>query len=662
MSDIQAKLQTLKSRWLAALPTILVSMFLLLSIWALFGVQQVIMSSFLTLLFRTRHQQDFRPREMLRVCITMLVICLVAFVASRTLLTSIVFNFFVPFGIVYLLSDKFNPKSYFVYGMEFVFLQLVPISAEMLPMQLAALGYGLAVVTAALYGYAHLIHRRRHYGTVRKGLKNLSAQLDKLAQGQDITAEHLALPPMMVHMNEVIYSSRNYTYLANGYGKINYWFMVLFQRFYYFTDHFVTPGVKPCEQDATYYKTLSQLLSEISDQLNQKDNHILLEHLQTFLDTQHLADPRQDEAMEELLQLLMLALGELEHCSMAKPQKSWKLASEQRMYRNWRGLFQLEQFQIRFALRLSVVLCFGFSFVRITGLEHAYWYPMTAFLMLMPYAEESLMKINNRILGTLGGVAVSICLMSFFHTMPQYIAIMIVMTCFMYYVPVTSWTMTVYSTCYGMTLAQLRLGVMQASQLRIVYVLLAAVTAFLANRFLLPNTAKREFRKSVEELFELDLAMVRQMKNQYETGHQDLNQMRDPLVRSHLLENEITTYMNTKMTQAERDFYSQMLPMNRQLMSEIEQLTGYLRSRRDRLAPHDNLLLRELLNNLEESIQRVKLSYTQNQLVSFLETDREQKAFGKLEDKMYFNSLALNCIQTLQDLTELAKDAPKHKQ
>ena len=152
------------------------------------------------------------------------------------------------------------------------------------------------------------------------------------------------------------------------------------------------------------------------------------------------------------------------------------------------------------------------------------------------------------------------------------------------------------------------------------------------------------------------------MKNQYETGHQDLNQMRDPLVRSHLLENEITTYMNTKMTQAERDFYSQMLPMNRQLMSEIEQLNGYLRSRRDRLAPHDNLLLRELLNNLEESIQRVKLSYTQNQLVSFLETDREQKAFGKLEDKMYFNSLALNCIQTLQDLTELAKDAPKHKQ
>lgn len=659
MATISTKLQGIKNRWIAALPTILVSIFLLLSIWGIFGVSYVVMASFLTLLFRTKHDQDFVLREMVRIGVTMIFIALLAFVAGRNLYTTFFFNLLVPFAIVFLLSSKFSPKAYFVYGMEFVFLQLIPIPLSALARQLLALVYGLVVVGVALYGYCLLIHRRRHYGTVRKGLKNLSIQLEKLAQGQDISAEHAALLPMMMHMNQVIYSTRNYTYLANGYGKINYLFMVLFQRFYYFTEHFGVCSSQPCPQDREYYIALGTLLSDISDQLNQQDNHLLVDRLRQFLQNYSLDNPAQNEAMEELLQLLILGVGQLSESAMAKPQKGWKIPTSQKIYQDLHTVTRLDQFKIRFALRLSVVLCLTFCFARITGLEHAYWCPMTAFLMLVPYAEESLMKINNRILGTLGGVVISLCVMSQFHTMQDYMVIMVIMTCFMYYAPVTSWTMTVYSTCYGITLARLRLGLMQASQLRILYVLLAAAAAFLANRFLLPTTTQREFCKSIEELFDLDLSIVQQLRSQFETQQQDLNKMRDYMVRSHLLENEITTYMNSKMSSTEQDFYSQMLPLNRQLISEMEQLNGYLRSRRDRLAPGDNLILQELLRNMEDSIKRIKLSYTQRQLVSFLETDRQSTAYGRLGDTLYFNSLAFNCMKSLENLTALANDVPK---
>ncbi len=59
-------------------------------------------------------------------------------------------NLVVPFLLV-LLTDKFNPKAYFVYGMEFVLLQMVPIAREQIPARLLALLYGYSFVTLALF-------------------------------------------------------------------------------------------------------------------------------------------------------------------------------------------------------------------------------------------------------------------------------------------------------------------------------------------------------------------------------------------------------------------------------------------------------------------------------------------------------------------------------
>ena len=81
----QKKLPSIRAKWAAALPTILVSLTLLFSIWGIFGVRYVVMTSFLTLVFRTRHRQDFRPRELVRTAVMMAAVCLAAFAAGRGL-------------------------------------------------------------------------------------------------------------------------------------------------------------------------------------------------------------------------------------------------------------------------------------------------------------------------------------------------------------------------------------------------------------------------------------------------------------------------------------------------------------------------------------------------------------------------------------------------
>lgn len=647
------RLPVIQSRWVAALPIIVVSLLLLFGLWGIFGVKYVSMASFLTLLFRTRYKQDFRPRDLVKAGATMVLVALAAFGAGRGLWWALGLNLVVPYVLVYLLSSKFSPKAYFVYSMEFVFLQLMPIEPQQLPVQLLALGCGLGVVAVSLWLHARIIRRRRHYGTVRKGMRNLGLQFRTLACGGDVSAQRSALAPMIVHMNQVIYDSRGYTYLANGYGKLYYLFMVLFQRCAYFSQHFVTLGTLPPSRDRMFFARLSQVFTQAETDLGGEDHRHLLERIQALRQGPGLSDPAQNEAMGEILRLFSIALQAMENTSPARPQRQWKLPDDQHKIRGLGNLFRLDQFSTRFALRLSTVLCLGFGVVWATRWEHAYWYPMTAFLMLMPYAEESRMKIGNRILGTMGGVVVSMCLMSLFHTMPQYLAILTVMTCFMYYAPVTSWTMTVYTTCYGMTLAHLRLGLMEASGLRLAYVALAAVTATLANRFLLPNTAGREFKQSVKELFDLDRSFLQQVRALCQGEEQDVGEMTDRLVRIHLLEDQIQAHWKG-MSRGEQTYYAQMLPINQKLVSELEQINAYLRSRPQLLGTGYSQAALEVLDNLEDAIVRVRRSYTVNELEPFLQTDESFQTFGRLQDSLYFNTMAVNCMQTLREMNQLA--------
>ncbi len=188
-----------RQRWLEAYPTILVSLFLILSVWLLFGVSYIIIPPVLILVFRQRHTQEFSFRGLLRTYCILILVCLAAFLATINLPLCALLNLAVPFLVVGLLSDKFNPKSYFVYGMEFVFFQMTPVPLSHLAMELVVMLYGFCMVTLFLWLHSRRVRKKRDYATVRRGLELLSLEMEKLAEGEDISQERDAFPPMMAH-------------------------------------------------------------------------------------------------------------------------------------------------------------------------------------------------------------------------------------------------------------------------------------------------------------------------------------------------------------------------------------------------------------------------------------------------------------------------------
>lgn len=655
MQTIKEQIKKIGQKWLIALPTIVVSLILFFSMWNLFGIANVIMPPFLTLIFKIKHTQDFHLKELLKMYIVMIFIAFMSFVATVNIPFAIILNLVIPFLLVIILTNKFNPKSYFIYGMEFVMLQLMPIKFSEIPLRIVALLYSFLIITIALYLNAFIVKRKRHYGTVRKGLKTISTMLVKLTQNIDVSKENSSLSSMMYHMSYVVYSSRNYSYLINGYGKNNYLFMMAFQRFHYFFEQYA--DYKWRDDEKNYLIKLSDIFLIAEKQLNTEDNSVIIQKITELKKEINRHNFSFKEPFDEILTLIVYSLEQIQDTRMYKSQKSWKMSNQHRKIKNIKDIFNFDIFQLRFALRLSLVLGVSFAFCRISSLDHSYWYPMTSFFMLMPYSEESSMKIKNRILGTMAGVSISFILMSGLKTEFEHIIIIVLCTCFMYYVPVTSWTMPMYTTCFAMSLATIHLSLETAFILRITYVLLASVTTILANKFLLPNTAKSEFKNSLNQLFDIDLVMIREIRRINQDS--DRNILRSLVLHSALLTNDIEIYVGKNIKKNQQDFFNKMLKLNRRLVNEMEQLSSYLYDDNTYIKIKDNKMLEELFSNFEKIIENVRKEILTQELSDLAEEFTQDINIDNLTDKIYFNTLAINCANTLKQFKNLSLEAVK---
>ncbi|EBW6088065.1 TIGR01666 family membrane protein, partial [Salmonella enterica subsp. enterica serovar Enteritidis] len=70
--------------------------------------------------------------------------------------------------------------------------------------------------------------------------------------------------------------------------------------------------------------------------------------------------------------------------------------------------FTPESALFRHAVRMSVVLCTGYAFIQITGLQHGYWILLTSLFVCQPNYNATRHRLALRVIGTLIGVAIGI--------------------------------------------------------------------------------------------------------------------------------------------------------------------------------------------------------------------------------------------------------------
>lgn len=583
-------LAALRSKFMAALPIILFFLFLFYSTILLFGISYSILVSVVTILFKVNYRKSFTVRQLMVLVGTQFLMALLSFFASLSLPLCILLNLIVPFLLVFLQTSQFNQLGYFANAMCFVFLQLRPVGREGLALQMAALAYGLAVLTIILFFCSLRNKKNDHFAPAKRGLLLLAdalrAQIEPKThateQGKpsDSPASGQAEPifPILQGLYGEAYKSRGLTYVVSPRGKIQYMFALLFQR-------------------AVYFLTNPYQASMLSD----PNRHDLLERLARYMETAGTDGFEQEELIrtgsellaeveecdeipcvfiQNFLRLFLLILDNIRQDGGKQSSHGWKLPSYRRPLKKLFGQIKTDTFETRFALRLSAVLTIGFAYSMISQANHGYWLVLNAFLLLRPMYEESATRIKTRFIGTLAGCLILQLLLPLFHGTGWHFLLATFMAVGLYMETAGTWQQALFSTCFALTLTTLALPQMLAAELRILYVVSAMVLVLLVNRFVFPTHQKGQFRYNLYQLFHIHHVYLRLLESSL-AAPLDYGVICDVQIHYHLIHNQIIQYLK-KAGSEDSAFIKKLLWISWHMISEAEQMLFLINNRKTR--------------------------------------------------------------------------------
>lgn len=622
------------------LPVILTSIFLLLTLWLFFGSYNIILAAFITVYFKMIYKETFQIKKILKTYIVMLLMSLFSFLAGLNLGFSILVNLIVPFVLVYFSMDKFTPRVYYIYGMGFTFMQLLSINIEELKIRLMALTYAFFIVGIFTFFYNRCIVKRNNIIFLKEKLRDVSKGLKKYVLLKEYGREKRILNKNIKELAQIIYTSRNYKYLTTEYGKVLYNLMIFMKKIIYFLekDKISTFSTKKEEK----ILELGEILDFLTLDLKKENLFLVREKIKKYILT-----TEENIELKRLAELLGRIVEELLKSPKDRYLKEWRVPNLSQKADKVEKIFRIDLFHNRFAIRLSVVLTMTFALTHFIPLQKSYWYPMSAFLMLMPYVEESKEKINLRILGTFGGIVLAGGLMYISGSIFYKILVVITMTFLMYTAPVTSWTMVMYATCYGLTLTTISFNLEDALFLRGLYVVLAVITVYLANKYIFPNTIENEFKKTIKEFFEVERMMIIEIRKSLK-DRIEINNFRDLLLKYNLLVIEIENYSEKKSS---RRYYSKLLEISYNIVVELEEMRELLTQKKVMII--DKNYLNDILKLCEANIKKSYFLYKRKKELEW--ENIEELDFERIAKNEYFNSLIANFVENIYSLERLHK-------
>jgi glucan phosphoethanolaminetransferase (alkaline phosphatase superfamily) len=558
------------SRLKEAFPIILFYIIQFLLVSVLFGQQYVMAVACSTTIFQIRRNQYNNILDYIRMFLVSLILCILAYMATRNVFLCILLNLAVPVFLVFWKSSQFTPKGYLGFAMTFVFLELRPLeSSEFLTMFFAVLFCSVLLIIALIL-YANLCFRVISPSKqISNSLLFLSKLLNSLSKEQDAyfnARKELYEKAQMLH--RLGHSRHTLFNISAQEQRYCHLFALLFQRAYYLVaDETVWQEVCKTPNFSEVMGTLSQLVYDLYKAQSHTEFEKLSENVQYLLDHTQLPQGRLRIFYRSVLHMLIILCKEPIY-SAQRPY--FTLPTKEEFLLQIKQRFSPESFEFRFAVRLSVVLIISCTVSFLWDFEHTYWFPLHAFLLLQPSYEESTHRMITRPVGTVIACLLVHIIYPYLPGLTGVFVFSLIMIALMYCCTPGSWVHPIFSTSFALTMATLTVEKTEAIELRMFYLALAIILVLVVNYFLLPNRREQQFTRNIHSLFHLQSAY-------WGVVEKSLREKIDPALFSEMLSqfymvyHEVISYIN-QLPPNEKENYNTMQITMWNMFSELEQV------------------------------------------------------------------------------------------
>lgn len=437
----------------ALAPTLVVTLIFFVT-YFFFGMENTMIGPFATLSFLRYRSMCNHYECMIKNFAIYIIMAVLAFFAVMNLPLCILINVLALFWIAYILIDEYNPTNYFPAGMALIFFQIAPVNT------LSALGTRIAALLATfviVFLFVFILSKTNKNpnplrGLLEKGFENCEHQIALCENGSDeeIDKLHHELCDINKRCSEEIYSYNRASIFMKG--KTNWYcqFILVFQIVNYLT-----------------------------------------------LNRNHSGNP------EKAKKLFADFKNLFETCEPTSDYHRLNFRIKHPDIRN---------FRLRFALRQIITLTPCLVFAWASGLPNAYWLVISVFFMMIPFSENTLQRVRQRVTGTIAGILICLVLFSLFRNFAARVVIMTIANFLIYgangYGPTVA-----YITCSALALQTINAAVPLILAQRLIYTLIGALIALLANKWIFPIRIKKQIQYLMELIRSIRKELVELTEN-----------------------------------------------------------------------------------------------------------------------------------------------------
>ncbi|WP_417642266.1 YccS family putative transporter [Enterobacter kobei] len=252
----------------------------------------------------------------------------------------------------------------------------------------------------------------------------------------------------------------------------------------------------------------------------------------------------------------------------------------------------------RHAIRMSAVLCVGYAFIQLTGLEHGYWILLTSLFVCQPNYNATRHRLALRIIGTLVGVAVGLPVLYFVPSIEgQLILIVITGVLFFAFRHVQYAHATMFITLLVLLCFNLLGEGFEVAIPRIIDTLIGCAIAWAAVSFIWPDWRFRNLPRVLERAIDANCRYLDAILEQYHQGRDNRMAYRIARRDAHNRDAELASVVSNMSTEPGaspelRDAAFRLLCLNHTFTSYISALGAH----------REKLTSAEILNLLDDAV------------------------------------------------------------
>ncbi|EKN4181686.1 TIGR01666 family membrane protein [Yersinia ruckeri] len=250
----------------------------------------------------------------------------------------------------------------------------------------------------------------------------------------------------------------------------------------------------------------------------------------------------------------------------------------------------------RHAVRMSIVLCIGYAFIQLTGMQHGYWILLTSLFVCQPNYNATRRRLALRIIGTLAGILIGLPILYFVPSIEgQLILIVITGVLFFAFRNVQYAHATMFITLLVLLCFNLLGEGFEVAAPRVIDTLLGCAIAWIAVTFIWPDWKFRHLPAVIQKTFNANCRYLDAILMQYHQGKDNGLTYRIARRDAHNSDAELASVISNmsaepKNNRETQDAAFRLLCLNHTMLSYISALGAH----REMLA---NPVILELLND-----------------------------------------------------------------